>query len=607
MPRFTLLLLLSATTALFGQIPGTIETVVGTGVGGFSGDGGPATAAQIRTPTRLAFERGGGFVFADLGNDRIRRVRPDGGIETVAGNGTPGFSGDGGPATAASLNEPTGVAVSSAGDVYIADASNNRIRMVDSAGVITTVAGSGVRGFSGDGGPATAAQLACPTRIAFDAFDNLYIADQCNHRIRRVDRAGVITTVVGSGTPGAQFGAFSGDGGPALSAQFQHPTALALDGAGAIYISDQLNHRIRKVFRNGTVTTLAGTGASGFSGDGGPADQATMGPPGAVAVDAAGNVFFGDTANNRVRRIGIDGMITTVAGTGAAATSGDGGPATSAGVHEPFGVELDAFGNLYIMESGGHRIRKVTSVGSPVPTFSAAGVTNGASFLAGGVSPGSIVSVFLVDGLASDAVLVADSLPLPTSLGGTSVTVDGTPAPLFAVVNRAGQVQINLLFPLSTQVAQSAATADIVVTTNGRANLPVATPVAAAQPGVFLLPPSGDPAIVRSSDNTVITAQNPIAKDDVVTIFLTGMGAVDNPPAPGAPAPGVEPLARTAAFPTLTIGGAAAEVFFSGLTPGLAGLYQINARVPQAAPSGAAAVVVTQAGASSPAVNLAVQ
>jgi len=600
-----MVLLLGASVS--AQVPGTIETIAGSGARGFDGDSGQALDAQFNNPVQLAFEPNGGYLIADQGNHRVRRVRPDGFVETIAGTGAAAFSGDGRPATQAGIHEPTDVAVDSRGNIYVAEAASDRIRRIDPTGIIRTFAGTGVRGFSGDGGQASRAQLACPTRIVFDVFENLLVADQCNHRIRRIDQAGIITTIAGSGPPGAALGGFAGDGGPATSAQFRHPTALALDGAGNLIVSDQLNFRIRRIDRNGTVTTLTGTGAEGFSGDGGPAGAAMIRSPGGLAVDAAGTIYFADIGNNRIRVLRPDGSISTAAGTGIAGTSGDGGPATNAGVNGPFGVEISPSGDLLIIESGGDRIRRVFAAAAPVPTFSAAGVVNAASFEGGGVTAGSIVSIFLRDPLAPDVTAVSDVLPLAASLGGTSVAADGVAAPLFAVVRSNGQAQINLLLPYRNAPAQTATTTDLVVTTNGSANAPVAVPLQEAQPGVFTLPPSGEAAVVRSADNTVISADNPALKGEVITIFLTGLGAVDNPPPAGFPAPSAEPFARTVALPTVDIGGASAELFFSGLTPGLVGLYQINARVPQLAPSGAARLTVTQAGASSRPVLLQVE
>jgi sugar lactone lactonase YvrE len=340
---------------------GTITTIAGNGIFGFSGDGGPATSASLGTPMGVAVDAAGNLYIADTGNARIRKVS-GGTITTVAGNGVLGFSGDGGPATSASLSEPNGVAVDSAANLYIADPVGQRVRQV-SNGTISTVAGNGDGGFGGDGGSATSASLNSPTGVAVDAAGNIYIADDDNYRIRKVS-GGTITTVAGNGSPG-----FSGDGGPATRASFAGPFGVAVDSAGNLYIADSPNSRVRKV-SGGTITTLAGNGTYKFSGDGGPAVSASLNLPNAVTRDLAGNLYIGDFLNNRVRRIS-NGIITTVAGIGPSCSvsaalvcggfSGDGGPATSASLSQPVGVAVDPAGNLYIADSQDNRVREVSN------------------------------------------------------------------------------------------------------------------------------------------------------------------------------------------------------------------------------------------------------
>ena len=342
----------------------TITTIAGTGEIGFSGDGGPATAARLDYPYGVALDGAGNLYIADrrwLYNNRIRKVDSTGTITTVAGTGEFGFSGDGGPATEAQLNRPSGVALDGAGNVYISDDYSQRIRRVDSTGTITTIAGTGEIGFSGDGGPATAARLDNPHDVAVDGAGNLYIADTYNYRIRKVDSTGTITTIAGTGERG-----FSGDGGPAVEAQLSLPYGVAVDGAGNLYIADIWNHRIRKVDSTGAITTVAGTGELSFSGDGGPATEAQLYYPLGVAVDGAGNLYIADTYNERIRRVDSTGTITTIAGTGERGFSGDGGPATAARLAFPRGVALDGAGNLYIADRLNHRIRKLTPMNGPV-------------------------------------------------------------------------------------------------------------------------------------------------------------------------------------------------------------------------------------------------
>jgi hypothetical protein len=335
-----------------------ITTVAGTGVAGFGGDGGPATDAQLNNPVGLGVDSAGILYIADYRNHRVRKVTLDGMITTVAGTGVAGFGGDGGPATSAQLDLPAGVDVDSAGNLYIAENNNHRVRKVTPDGVITTVAGTGVTGFGGDGGPATDAQLNNPAEVMVDSAGTLYIADFNNHRVRKVTPDGVITTVAGTGVAG-----FGGDGGPATDAQLNGPAGVVMDSAEALYVSDLFNHRVRKVTPDGVITTVAGTGVAGFSGDGGPATAAQLNTLVRIALDSADALYIADRSNHRVRKIGQDGVITTVAGTGIAGFSGDGGPATDAQLDTPLGVAVDSAGTLYIADHN-ERVRQVTGVGA---------------------------------------------------------------------------------------------------------------------------------------------------------------------------------------------------------------------------------------------------
>ncbi len=337
---------------------GIITTIAGTGVRGYSGDGGPAVAAQLSLPSVVALDGEGNLYIADTYNNRIRRVDSSGIISTIAGTGEDGFSGDGGPAVASLLNRPSGVAVDGNGNLYIADTENQRIRRVDAAGTITTIAGTGEEGYGGDSGPAVAALLDYPNGLAIDIVGNLYIVDSGNHRIRRVDSSGMITTIAGTGE-----GGYSGDGGPAVTAQLLFPTGIVADGAGNLYVADTDNQRIRRINSSGTITTLAGTGEQVFGGEGGPAVEAQLAYPRGVAVDGSGHVYIADSGNSRVRRIDSSGMITTVAGTGEGGYSGDGGPAGTAQLNSPSGVAVDGSGNVYIADTQNHRIRRVDATG----------------------------------------------------------------------------------------------------------------------------------------------------------------------------------------------------------------------------------------------------
>jgi sugar lactone lactonase YvrE len=334
--------------------PQTIGTLAGTGTPGFSGDGGLATDATLRNPGGLAVDASGNLYFADSGNHRVRKVSPTGIISTVAGIGQYGFSGDGGPATNARLDTPWGVAVDASGNLYIADSYNQRIRRVSPAGIISTVAGNGAGGFSGDGGLATNANLKFPMWVAVDGSGNLFITDTNNQRIRKVSPSGTISTAAGTGNLG-----FSGDGGPATSANLNYPSGLAVDGSGNLFIADTNNERVRMVSPSGTISTVAGTGTRGFSGDGGPAVSARLSIPYGLAVDGLGNLFIVDGGNYRVRKVSPLGRISTIAGAGIPGFSGDGGAATDAAINPYSGVAVNALGWPYIADTGNSRIRRM--------------------------------------------------------------------------------------------------------------------------------------------------------------------------------------------------------------------------------------------------------
>ena len=405
---------------------GIITTFAGNGGGGFSGDLGPATSATIN-PTGVATDSAGNVYIADGANFRIRKVS-GGTIITIAGNGDFKFSGDDGRATAATLHFPSAVAIDSAGSLYIADTNNNRIRKV-SGGVITTSAGNGLPGFSGDKGPATSAQLNFPTGIAVDSTGVLYIADTGNNRIRKVV-SGTITTIAGNGTAG-----FSGDGGPAADAMVSGPMGVAVDSAGNLYIADYYNNRIRKI-SGGNISTFAGNGMATFSGDGGLATKAALNAPVGVAADAAGNVYIADKSNHRIRKVSSDGIITTIAGNG---TSGDGGPATSAALSSPVGVAVDSTGGVYISDNS--QVRKVsgtvinTLAGNGNYGFSGDGGPATSAALNGpvGIAVDSTGNVFIADH-GNDRVRYIPSGPVTyqTSVAtlNFSVIAGGFPSPV---------------------------------------------------------------------------------------------------------------------------------------------------------------------------------
>jgi YD repeat-containing protein len=349
--------------------PGIIATIAGNGYWGYSGDGGQAINADMEFPAAIAVDSAGNIYIPDNGNNVVRKVSVSTGvISTIAGTGTEGYSGDGGPATSAELDNPIAVAVDASGNVYIADENNNRIRKVTvSTGMITTAAGTGTGAYSGDNGAATTAELSNPEEIAFDAAGNLYIADTENSVVREVAAStGFITTVAGNHSWGD-----SGDGGPATGAAFFEPTGVAVDEAGNLYVSDGGDSTVREVAAStGIISTVAGNRTAGYSGDNGPATSAELNHPYALAVDATGNVYIADYGNFVVRKMSTTGVITTVAGNGIQGYSGDGGPATDAELTYPRGVVVDSTGDIYVADTGSHVVRVVGSGQTATPTFS---------------------------------------------------------------------------------------------------------------------------------------------------------------------------------------------------------------------------------------------
>ena len=320
----------------------------------------------------------GNVYIADTSNNRIRKVTVSTGIiTTIAGTGSASYSGDNGAATSATLNNPFGVSLDASGNVYIADSDNNRIRKVTvSTGIISTIAGTGSTSFSGDNGAATSAALYYPFGVSVDSSGNVYIADYFNHRIRKVSvSTGIIITIAGTGTAG-----YSGDNGAATSATLYYPVGVSLDASGNVYIADTNNNRIRKVtVSTGIISTIAGTGTGSYSGDYGAATSATLYYPFGVSLDASGNVYIADSYNNRIRKVTVStGIISTIAGTGSTSYSGDNGAATSAALYYPVGVSLDSSGNVYIADSDNNRIRKisVSSATTNAPSMQPMTVTN---------------------------------------------------------------------------------------------------------------------------------------------------------------------------------------------------------------------------------------
>ncbi len=347
---FTCLLLL----VLHASNAQTIVTVAGSGTAGYSGDGAFAPMAQMNTVTGVAVDASNNVYISDYSNHRIRKVSATGIITTVAGTGVAGDSGAGGPATAAQIWRPSGIIVDPTGNIIFSDCDNHRIKKIDPSGIITNIAGNGTYGSAGDGGPATAAQLYYPESIALDASGNIYFCDFYNNKVRKIDPAGTIFTFAGNGMSG-----YTGDGGPAIAARLKTPYGIAISGAGDVYIGDYRNNVVRKINTSGIISTFAGTGVAGYSGDGGPATAAQFNLPKGIFFDSSGNLLVAEWNNHVVRKIDGAGIVSTVAGTGSMGYSGDGGPATNARLYSPETITVDAYNNIYIADDLNNVVRKV--------------------------------------------------------------------------------------------------------------------------------------------------------------------------------------------------------------------------------------------------------
>ena len=657
-----------------------ITTIAGDGAGLYAGDNGPSTAAEINNPQHVAVDGAGNIYVLDFGNARVRKIAAATGIiTTVAGNGSVAFRGDGGPATNAALNSPGDMAVDAAGNIFLADTDSNRIRKVDvKSGNIATIAGNGTISYGGDGGPATGAQLNFPGQMTLDAAGNVYVVDNNNYRVRRISAAtGTITNFAGTGVQG-----FSGDGGSAATAkldelggivadaagnvyiadrgnsvirkvtagvistfaggsgEFVGPSDVGLDSAGNLYVADAGNQRVVKVdaktaaisvavadvsvyglavdaggnvyfsdiFSNqvrrvaagsATAIVVAGTGVEGFSGDGGPATAAQLNQPTGIAVDAAGNLYIADNDNNRVRRVdAATGVISAIAGSGPtgnpkATFGGDGSVATSALLNQPNGVAVDNVGGIYIADTINQRIRKLT--GTTAPLITSGGITPVYS-AANVIQPGSWISIYGVN-LAKDTVLWNDDFP--KTLGGVSVTINKKAAYLWFV----SPTQINLQAPDDAALG----TVNVTVTNSlGVATSTVA--LAAASPSFSLLgdgkhvagviaTPNGSGAYGAGGYDLVGPAgafpfaTRPVTAGEVLVLYGVGFGPVIPAVAAGQP---VTKASATATAVTITIGGVAANVLFAGITQ--AGLYQINLVVPDTGRYGDVAIQAVLAG-----------
>jgi len=586
------LFLLSAAAFSHGQI---ITTIAGTGTATFSGDGGLANKAALNSPHGVALDNAGNVYIADSGNNRIRKINSAGVITTVAGCGNNTTAcvqvglGDGGPATAPLIMSPWDVVADNAGNFYFTDSGNMRIRKVDTSGTITTVAGGGSNS-PGDGGPATSAQLVNPTGLAINSSGNLYFTDADANRVRKVSTSGIITTIAGNGGKG-----FSGDGLQATNAMLNGPHGVGVDTAGNIYIADTLNVRVRKVNPSGVITTIAGNGQAGATQEGAAATSTSLNSPWGVKADGAGNVYISDLQNIRVFKVNTSGIIATFAGTGTAGFSGDGGAAASAQFDGPTGLAVDAAGSVYISDTVGNRLRKVFAGAALPPTISA--IVNGASFQPGMV-PGSFATIQGAN-LASVVDTWANSIVngnLPTALDGVSVNIGTKPAYLSYV----SPTQINLIVPdAGTGPTQ------VTVTTSGGTSAPFAATAVPSGPAFFPWP--NNQAVATHQDFSFAAKSGSITgmataaakPGDVIILWGTGFG----PTVPSAPT-GVEIPAgqtySTGTLPFVTVNGIGATVYGAALAPGFAGLYQVAIQVPPGLADGDWYVQASMGGVQSP-------
>ena len=554
----------------------TISTITGNGTAGYTGDGGTPVGAELSSPNAIAFDSKGNLYIADSQNHRIRMIS-GGTITTIAGNGTAGYLGDAAAATAAELNRPSALAFDSSGNLYIADTGNNVIRKITGTTISTYAGTQGLGpGYGGDNGQANVAILSSPTGLAFDAAGNLYIADNGNNSIRKVDSAGVITTYLGAG---------------ATQGKLDHPNGIVFDSTGALYIADSNHSRIGKWVAP-TFINFAGNETVGFAGDGGPAAFAQLNHPAGVAVDAAGNVYIADSNNSRIRKVTPDGNITTIAGRGGASFSGDGGSATSAFMNNPRTVVVKADGTVYIADTGNSAVRLLSP---SYPTISSGGVANAASYVTK-LSPGMLAAVFGT-GFGTATVQAPAGANWPTSLGGVGVKVNGVAAPVYYV----SPGQINFQVPWGTPVT---GTVSVAVTLNGGSSNAINVAVATAAPGLFVL--GSGQAAVENADYSINDPSNAAKIGSTVLAFLTGSGPVTPAVVSGVPA-STTTLTYATSTVFATIGGTPATVSFAGLAPGFIGLVQLNIIVPAGLAPGTYPLAVTIDGQTSNAAPISVK
>ncbi len=544
---------------------GAISVAAGTGYFTFGGDDGPAAGARLSQPAGIAVDAAGVTYIADTANHRIRSVGLDGSIRTIAGIGTPGFSGDGLPATSARIDSPGSVAVDGANNLYVLDNGNHRIRKITPGGIISTVAGTGLRGYSGDNGPALFAEFDSPSAIATDSAGDLYVADSGNHRIRRIDTAGFITTIAGNGLDGD-----AGDGGQAIDAALNSPGGIAVDDAGNVYIADTGNQRIRRLNASGAIEAW------------GSSDWAI---PTGLAVSSDGSLLVADSGLERIRRVAASGTTGTVAGNGQTGFSGDDGPALESRLNGPSSIAISPAGDILFTDTENSRVRILSpgAVASPVKDGTGSiSVLNAASLTDGPVAPGELVQLTAA-GLSNDP----------------AVSLDGHPAPVLTRDREKLTVQI----PYELAGSSSAL---LRLSLGSGESLEQIVTVAPAAPGVYT---DGGKNQVNAfnEDGELNGLLHPAPRGSTITLFCTGEGQTNPAGITGlaveAPAP--EPVLEVQA----EIAGAPAEVLESSEAIGLAGVLQLRVRVPGGfLPSGVVPFTITIGGrASQPGVTLVIE
>ncbi len=584
----------------------TITTVAGNGSPGSTGDGGSATSAELFLPY-AAFSAGGNLYIADQVNSRLRIVS-GGTINTFAGNGTQGYSGDNSQATKAEMFDPTGLTVDSTGNVYVSDNRNQVIRKITTGGIISTYAGNQSlgAGLSGDTGTATNAQLFNPAGLALDKAGNLYIADEANAKIRIVfasgANAGSINTFAGNFVED-----YAGDNGPAINAEMNNPHAVAVDAQGNVYIADTDNHRIREVTLDGVMHTVAGTGNPGHTGDGGQATSAELNHPEGIAVDSAGNLYIADSFNQCIRMVTTTGVIYTIAGqVGKNGLFGDGGPALQATLNFPASVSVDSKGNLFVADSQNNVIRELVPAApasQATPTVLSNGVITWSEFggFQTGAAAGSWIEIY-GNNLAADTRIWAPSdfsgNTAPMALDGTTVKIAGMPAFVYYVSPGLVNALLPSNVPLGTQpltVTNSAGTSTSV-NVNVQSTLP-----GLYDPGMVV---NGNPflAATFSDMSTYVAPPGSISgftsarahPGDTIVFFGIGFGPVT--PAVNAGSISFGDTALTAPVQFFFNGTPAAAVTYAGIAPGSVALYEFEVTVPTIPSSDAVEITFTLGG-----------